>query len=75
MNLEEKFIDVIYNNQTASEIKKGCIQICDEFVVGFSDWKDKKYWYSRDKKCYVKYGMPNSIYTTTELLEIYKQGL
>ena len=73
MKIEEQFIDVIYNNVSASKIKKGCMEIANNHAIGFSQWKDVKYWYSKDNKCYFKYGLKDAKFTIAELLEIYNQ--
>lgn len=61
MSLEETFEDK-GTYEDGQIYVYGCVQICDEFAVAFSDWKETNQIDHLDK-------------TTTELLEIYKQGL
>jgi hypothetical protein len=78
MNLEEKFKEIIFNydysTNTMTQSAKECVQICDDFAVGFAEWC-----VSKEKLDIVHdlilIGELNRNYTTTELLEIYKQGL
>ena len=72
MSLEENFEDAITDALDGSNeylsvkieiASKQCVQICDEFAVGFAEW-------------HYKHGrFIQQDLTTTELLEIYKQGL
>ena len=64
MSLEKKIKDVLEMPLTDIDYDvKQCVQICDEFAVGFAEW-------------HYKHGrFIQQDLTTTELLEIYKQGL
>ncbi len=73
MSLEKRF-QKLFNGQVVNENRvKGSVQICDEFAVGFSEWKVGLLTKQVDGKFYFDYNA--KWVTTTELLEIYKQGL
>jgi hypothetical protein len=63
MKLEEKFIDAIYNEVSASKIKRDCAKIADDFAIGFFNWATT--YKANDKN--------NWQLNTKELLEIYKK--
>lgn len=53
-----------------------CVQITLDYareeVLVFNEWKEKNnYWYSKDNKCFFKYGGNKTKYSTLELYEIY----
>lgn len=63
MTLEERFKTWLDSEPRKQLRDIQCVQICDEFAVGFAEW-------------YYKHGrFIQQDLTTTELLEIYKQGL
>ena len=84
MSLEKTFeetLDIWSQEDTKlSELLTQCVQICDEFAVGFAEWCiDRKVEFSDNTirgNVYYFNGVKHfNVYTTAELLEIYKQGL
>lgn len=73
---EENIIDYRNGNITIECLSNQCVQICDEFAVGFNVYiikntidyieEDGLHWYKLKNKGWRE---------ITELLEIYKQGL
>lgn len=75
MELGEKFINIIYSNQKASELKKQCVVLSEEFAIGFAEWLANSY-YSYNFGIKMFQHRNKEIYKTTkELLEIYKSEL
>lgn len=92
MNLEEKFFNLkitvigcnknsnpcVINQSLTKSVSEQCVQICDEFAVGFQNFIDGNCMCLMIDGEYKGKRMllqDQKYYTTTELLEIYKQGL
>ena len=77
--VEEKLIDEFMNVRwdITLENAKECIDIAEEFAIGFAEWVDFKYHqnkyghnkYAKSKEDFIH----GNTYTVKELLEIYKK--
>ena len=82
MTLKEKFLPFVwfnissfnvYQNKEKEENSKKCEKIADDYAIGFGQWMTSGVEFIDDtERCRV-YCFKKNLYTTKELLEIYKK--